>query len=156
MRKTRATKGFVDLKHSQKNVRVSELSSMMSKAAGGEEHVVSMMMHHKTANPKLYKAIGLKERVSLTCKKMVSICVRMTGALGKAINRTLKELGIDVASNAAVQRSLQCSDHSHETMKLTRPNTNPKTNKNFPLTHGGVVRCLDVGAVLTKHINQLN
>ena len=71
-----------------------------------EEHVVPLMVAHKKTNPELYKLVGLKERAVLTCDQMVSLVMRMTGSLGKAVNRTLREIGFDVASNAAVRRAL--------------------------------------------------
>eukprot|EP00966_Prymnesium_polylepis_P087796 2031561-Prymnesium_polylepis.1 len=48
----------------------------MVAAAGGKEHVVPLMTHHKKANPTLYKLIGMKDRVSLSADVMVSIVVK--------------------------------------------------------------------------------
>ena len=144
-------KGFGDLKsRTQKGARSEELSKHMVATAKGEEHVATMMLFHKRANPELYRQIGIKERVSLKSSQLVSICVRMTGAIGKAMHRALRQAGVDVDSWVEVQRALKCSDHSHETLKLSRPNTNPKTKAKFPLVHGGVCRVTDVGKVLQE------
>ena len=154
VRAIKARKGFEDLAHAQRSARAKTLNDFMVTTAKGEEHVVALMTHHKKANPALYKQIGLKERTSLTTDQLVSIAVHMTGALGKAVHRALKEAGIDVVSNAAVQRALACSDHSHEICKITRPNPNPKTCKKHPLLHGGVLRVTDVGKVLQDTTDQ--
>ena len=154
MRVTKAKKGFGDLGHSQKDVRSKELSSMMVSAAGSEEHVVPLMVHHRKANPELYKQIGLKERNVLTVDALVSMCVRVTGALGKQLHRALKANGVDVGSYSAVQRSLKCSENSHETYKISRPNTNPKTKAKFPLVHGAILRVISVAEVLQRATDQ--
>ena len=78
MRTIIAKKGFADLSKVQRTTRWHELTGMMKTAAGGEEHVVSLMLHHKKANLFLYLQLGLKERVVLSCEKLVFICVRMS------------------------------------------------------------------------------
>eukprot|EP00965_Chrysotila_dentata_P181469 5990053-Pleurochrysis_carterae.AAC.1 len=90
-------------------------------SASGKEHAATLLADHAKANPKLYKAIGVKLQRKLNVEQTAAFCNETSGLLGAAIRRHLTDCGIKLASKGDIHAYFKDSWEECETGKITVP-----------------------------------
>ena len=95
--------------------RVNAMGKQREQLAGSKADVSTLMLYDARANPNLYREVGVKARSTLSTDETMALCNEMSGALGAAVRRWLKNTGIKLASKNSLRAEASTMWHESET-----------------------------------------
>jgi hypothetical protein len=130
--------------------KAAELKLVREQLAGGKESVATLMLHDARANPALYRQVNIRSRSELGVEAAVAMCNEMTGNLGQALRRHLRDNGVKMPSKGVLREEVKKMWHESETGKIVVDD--PK--KPGKVIVGAWLRVKDVHKVIQTTINR--